>query len=154
MASCIKSFEKGTFASRIWLDGFQWKRRCNWIGRMNNLAFGISSMQEAIITNRWRKSLAVDWFVVNQNKQMLMEDREKTLNLLINLGCIVNLEKSNLIPTQTITYIGAMFCLKNIGCWHKTLRTCCEFCELEHENMRLSDREKGPNLPFGLNKMV
>jgi hypothetical protein len=51
-----------------------------------------------------------DWFVVNQNKQMLMEDREKTLNLLINLGFIVNLEKSNLIP--------------------------------------------GPNLPFGLNKMV
>jgi hypothetical protein len=34
-----------------------------------------------------------DWFVVNQNKQMLMEDREKTLNLLINLGFIVNLEK-------------------------------------------------------------
>ena len=53
-----------------------------------------------------------DWFVVNQNKQMLIEDREKTLNLLINLSFIVNLEKSNLIPTQTITYIGAMFCLK------------------------------------------
>jgi hypothetical protein len=49
------------FASRIWLDSFQWKRRCNWIGRMNNLAFGISSMQEAIIPNRWRKSLAVAW---------------------------------------------------------------------------------------------
>jgi hypothetical protein len=54
-----------------------------------------------------------DWFVVNQNKQMLIEDREKTLNLLINLGFIVNLEKSNLIQTQTITYIGAMFCLKD-----------------------------------------
>ena len=59
-----------------------------------------------------------DWFVVNQNKQMLMEDREKTLILIINLGFIVNLEeKSNLILTQTITvptitYIGAMFCLK------------------------------------------
>jgi hypothetical protein len=54
-----------------------------------------------------------DWFVVNQNKQMLIEDREKTLNLLINLGFIVNLEeKSNSIPTQIITYIGAMFCLK------------------------------------------
>jgi hypothetical protein len=53
-----------------------------------------------------------DWFVVNQNKQMLMENREKTLNLIINLGFIVNLEKSNLILTQTITYIGALFCLK------------------------------------------
>jgi hypothetical protein len=41
-----------------------------------------------------------------------MEDREKTLNLIINLGFIVNLEKSNLILTQTITYIGALFCLK------------------------------------------
>ena len=41
-----------------------------------------------------------------------MEDREKTHNLIINLGFIVNLEKSNLILTQTITYIGALFCLK------------------------------------------
>ena len=35
----FKCLEKGTFVSRIWLDGFQWKKRCNWIGRMNKFAF-------------------------------------------------------------------------------------------------------------------
>ncbi|VDI67952.1 Hypothetical predicted protein [Mytilus galloprovincialis] len=43
---------------------------------------------------------------------MLISDREKTLKLLTNLGFVVNLEKSSLIPTQSITYIGAVFSLK------------------------------------------
>jgi hypothetical protein len=56
-----------------------------------------------------------DWFVVNQNKQMLMEDREKTLNLIINLGFIVNLEeKSKLDRTQIITiYKGPLHIINN-----------------------------------------
>ncbi len=41
-----------------------------------------------------------DWFVVDQNKQMLLVDREKVLNLLLNMGFIINLEKSALTPTQ------------------------------------------------------
>ncbi|VDI40432.1 Hypothetical predicted protein [Mytilus galloprovincialis] len=53
-----------------------------------------------------------DWFLINQTKKMLISDREKTLNLLTNLGFVVNLEKSSLIPTQSITYIGAVFSLK------------------------------------------
>ncbi|CAC5396319.1 unnamed protein product [Mytilus coruscus] len=55
-----------------------------------------------------------DWFLINQAKQMLISDREKTLNLLTNLGFVVNLEKSSLISTQSITYIGAVFSLKEV----------------------------------------
>lgn len=53
-----------------------------------------------------------DWMSVNQEKQALLQDRELMLNLLTRLGFIINLEKSNLIPTQTITYLGALFKLK------------------------------------------
>ena len=53
-----------------------------------------------------------DWFLLNQTKKMLISDQEKTLKLLTNLGFVVNLEKSSLIPTQSITYIGAVFSLK------------------------------------------
>ena len=53
-----------------------------------------------------------DWFVVNQNQKNLLTDREKSLNLLKSLGFIINLQKSQLKPTQSITYIGAKFSLK------------------------------------------
>ncbi|CAC5406985.1 unnamed protein product [Mytilus coruscus] len=45
-------------------------------------------------------------------KYSLVLDREKTLNLLTRFGFIVNLEKSSLIPAQSITYIGALFNFK------------------------------------------
>jgi hypothetical protein len=41
---------------------------------------------------------------------MRLSDREKGPNLPFGLNEME--EKSNLFPTQTITYIGAMFCLK------------------------------------------
>lgn len=53
-----------------------------------------------------------DWLLVNAQEKMLISDREKTLNLLIKLGFIVNLQKSSLIPSQEITYIGALFNFK------------------------------------------
>ncbi|CAC5376712.1 unnamed protein product [Mytilus coruscus] len=53
-----------------------------------------------------------DWLLVNMQKYSLVLDREKTLNLLTRLGFIVNLEKSSLIPAQSITYIGALFNFK------------------------------------------
>jgi hypothetical protein len=45
-----------------------------------------------------------DWLVVNQNKQHLILDREKCLNLLVSLGFIINNQKSCLVPSQKITY--------------------------------------------------
>ena len=50
-----------------------------------------------------------DWFLVNQVKQMLILNKRKALNLLADLGFLINLEKSSLIPSQHITYIGAVF---------------------------------------------
>ena len=58
-----------------------------------------------------------DWFIVNQIKKMLIVDKEKSLSLLVRLGFIVNLEKSSLIPSQSVTYIGALFHLdKGVVC--------------------------------------
>lgn len=52
-----------------------------------------------------------DWFALNQLRKMLVQDRDTCLCLLVALGFIVNLEKSNLVPTQSITYIGGLFLL-------------------------------------------
>ena len=53
-----------------------------------------------------------DWLALNQLKRLLVQDREKCLNLLVALGFIINKEKSELIPKQEIVYIGGAFHLK------------------------------------------
>ena len=53
-----------------------------------------------------------DWLAPNQLKRLLVQDREKCLNLLVALGFIINKEKSELIPKQEIVYIGGAFHLK------------------------------------------
>ena len=50
-----------------------------------------------------------DWLIVNAIRQILLLDRERLLNLLHKLGFIINWEKSALIHSQTVTYIGALF---------------------------------------------
>ncbi|VDH92094.1 Hypothetical predicted protein [Mytilus galloprovincialis] len=50
-----------------------------------------------------------DWLLVNSKEKMLILDREKPLSHLIKLRFIINLKKSSLIPSQEITYIGALF---------------------------------------------
>ena len=50
-----------------------------------------------------------DWFLINQSKSQLVLDRETVLNLLVELGFMINLKKSTLTPTQKIVYIGAYF---------------------------------------------
>lgn len=52
-----------------------------------------------------------DWLVLNQIRDMLWKDRFIVLSLLFRLGFIVNKEKSNLIPSQYLTYIGGRFML-------------------------------------------
>ena len=50
-----------------------------------------------------------DWLSLNQVRHQLLQDREKCLCLLTSLGILINLEKSNLNPAQTIIYLGALF---------------------------------------------
>lgn len=50
-----------------------------------------------------------DWLGLNALMQNLLQDREKLLSLLVNLGFIINGKKSQLVPTQLITYIGGLF---------------------------------------------
>ncbi|VDI60040.1 Hypothetical predicted protein [Mytilus galloprovincialis] len=52
-----------------------------------------------------------DWFLLNQEKSQIILDRELVLNLLVELGFIINFKKSTLDPSQQITYLGAMFLL-------------------------------------------
>ena len=53
-----------------------------------------------------------DWLGLNATKQMLLQDRGKLINLLLDLGFIINKKKSHLEPTQKITYIGGYFNLQ------------------------------------------
>lgn len=50
-----------------------------------------------------------DWLMLNFLIQILLEQRDKTLNLLMDLGFIINLDKSFLVPSQIFTYIGCLF---------------------------------------------
>ena len=52
-----------------------------------------------------------DWLALNAIRQMLLRDRKRILELLSQLGFLINSEKSNLEPTQDITYIGGRFWL-------------------------------------------
>ena len=53
-----------------------------------------------------------DWLGLNQKRMALLQDRKLCLNLLVSLGFMINLEKSNLEPSQKLVYIGALFNLK------------------------------------------
>ena len=52
-----------------------------------------------------------DWFLVNQIKKLLYADKKTALNLLVDLGFMINLKKSALEPNQSVIYIGAHFLL-------------------------------------------
>ena len=52
-----------------------------------------------------------DWLVLNQIRRMLWQDRFIVLSLLFRLGFIINKEKSRLVPSQDLTYIGGHFML-------------------------------------------
>ncbi|CAC5410887.1 unnamed protein product [Mytilus coruscus] len=58
-----------------------------------------------------------DWLVVNQSKTQLYQDRKKSLDLLISLGFLIIREKSSLLPTQKLVYLGGQFHLdKGLVC--------------------------------------
>lgn len=58
-----------------------------------------------------------DWLVVNQSKNQLYQDRKKCLDLLNSLGFLINREKSSLVPTQNLIYLGGQFHLdKGLVC--------------------------------------
>ena len=57
-----------------------------------------------------------DWLALNAKKRFLLKNREIILSLFSRLGFLVNKEKSNLIPTQDIVYIGGRFCLDKGHC--------------------------------------
>ena len=53
-----------------------------------------------------------DWLISNSDGTALVKQMHFVLRLVQNLGLIVNQKKSNLIPTQHIEYLGALFNLE------------------------------------------
>lgn len=53
-----------------------------------------------------------DWLALNQTLQGLLLNRQRVLDTMVDLGFMINLTKSNLVPTQTIVYIGAFLHLR------------------------------------------
>ncbi|CAC5417093.1 unnamed protein product [Mytilus coruscus] len=86
-----------------------------------------------------------DWLLVNMQKYSLLLDREKTLNLLTRFGFIVNLEKSSLIPAQSITYIGALFNFKKGNCVANSRETD----QIRNVNSKFNDGTQHSKRLFG-----
>jgi len=53
-----------------------------------------------------------DWLNLNQIKQSLIQDKTQCLYLLVSLGFMINLEKSNLNLNKKLVYLGALFNFK------------------------------------------
>jgi hypothetical protein len=45
----------------------------------------------------------------NQIRELLLHQLNQTIQLLVDLGLIINLDKCHLVPSQIITYLGAVF---------------------------------------------
>jgi hypothetical protein len=63
----------------------------------------------------------------------------QTMQLLVDLGLIINLDKCHLVPSQIITYLGAVF----------NLDTFCEVETWEFVGMHLADLRWTPSPPHG-----
>ena len=50
-----------------------------------------------------------DWLVKNQIRELLLHQLNQTIQLLVDVGLIINLDKCHLVPSQIITYLGAVF---------------------------------------------
>ena len=53
-----------------------------------------------------------DWLLIHSNKTTLIHQRDYVLQLVQDLGLLVNFQESSLIPGQQIEYLGACLNLK------------------------------------------
>lgn len=54
-----------------------------------------------------------DWLLVGNRPEEVSSNRDFLLNLVEHLGLLVNWKKSELVPSQTFTYLGARFFLRD-----------------------------------------
>ena len=90
---------------------YQWKAMCFGPTCAPRIFTKLVSVVAAYLrTQNIRMSVYLDdWLIVNQNQQQLVQDRLKCLNLLVSLGFMINIDKSSLVPSQVITYLGGVF---------------------------------------------
>ena len=70
-----------------------------------------------------------DWLVVAESERLVGDHTREVLSLLQDLGWVVNVPKSSLIPTQRITYLGASLDLRN-GYAYPTPERLCSVTQL------------------------
>ena len=82
-----------------------------------------------------------DWLALNRIRKFLVQDRQKCLNLLTSLGFIVNAEKSCLVLTQKITYIGVGGVQSRAGTSVSRVEKLLSAVEQIQSKQRATDRE-------------
>lgn len=87
--------------------------------RFTALPFGLSTaprvftrVTRAVLAHLRRNGVMVfayldDWLVLGNSQQGALASTNATVSLLTKLGWLINVEKSNLVPTQSIIYLGA-----------------------------------------------
>ena len=53
-----------------------------------------------------------DWLIRAESKERVLQDAQVVLNLISDLGLLLNMEKSTLFPTQNLVYLGVDIDLK------------------------------------------
>ena len=49
-----------------------------------------------------------DWLIIGRSRELVLRAKEFVLNLALELGIVINFEKSSLVPRQTIEYLGML----------------------------------------------
>ena len=93
---------------------FQWKVMCFGPTVAPRVFTKLVSVVAAFVrTRNIRLTVYLDdWLNLNQIKSLLLNPLDQTLNSLMYLGFIINLEKSSLIPQQVFCLSGTYFSLK------------------------------------------
>lgn len=89
-----------------------------------------------------------DWLIKNQHRHLLVHQREILLNLLHSLGLIVNWQKSQLIPTQEIDYLKAVWQRERVSIRREVSESFTRNCTVPKINMGTSTQK---SQAFGLN---
>lgn len=130
----MKAFKKGDFAISLDLTDayfhipihtdFQKYLRFRFLGQsyqFRAMPFGLRSAPRvftkilAVLAAHLRKMVIRvfmyldDWLLVSANKTTLISQKNYVLQLVQELGLLVNWEKSSLVPSQHIEYLGAHF---------------------------------------------
>ena len=89
---------------------FQFKALCFGLSTAPQVFSRVMAPVSAILHTmgiRMRRYLD-DWLVQSSSRESLLRDLQTVLHLCHELGVVINLEKSNLVPSQVVQYLGVV----------------------------------------------